>query len=59
MLWRPTAPKKVTESFIERIVRTNNEDDNDEIDTEEDNNQWEGEDLETPAFMRKRLNPEN
>ncbi|HOQ78847.1 MAG TPA: cell division protein FtsZ [Candidatus Absconditabacterales bacterium] len=59
MLGRPTAPKKVTESFIERIVRTNNEDDNDEIDTEEDNNQWEGEDLETPAFMRKRLNPEN
>ncbi len=59
MLWRPTTPKKVTESFIERIVRTNNEDDNDEIDTEEDNNQWEGEDLETPAFMRKRLNPEN
>ncbi len=59
MLWRPTAPKKVTESFIERIVRTNNEDDNDEIDIEEDNNQWEGEDLETPAFMRKRLNPEN
>ncbi|HRU50491.1 MAG TPA: cell division protein FtsZ [Candidatus Absconditabacterales bacterium] len=59
MLGRPTTPKKVTESFIERIVRTNNEDDNDEIDTEEDNNQWEGEDLETPAFMRKRLNPEN
>jgi len=59
MLWRPTAPKKVTESFIERIVRTNGQNENEEeTEVEEDNNnEWE--DLETPAFMRKRLNPEN
>jgi hypothetical protein len=40
-------------------VRTNGQNENEEeTEVEEDNNnEWE--DLETPAFMRKRLNPEN
>ncbi len=56
LLWRPTAPRKITESFIDRAVRTSipNSDDDEEL---EENNTT-NEDLETPAFIRKRLNNE-
>jgi len=58
ILGRPTTPKKITENFIDRVVRTSNPNiEEEEIETE-DTNQWR-EDLETPAFIRKRLNPED
>lgn len=55
LLWRPTTTRKITESFIDRAVRTstqNEEKEEIELDTKEI------EDLETPAFIRKRLNNE-
>lgn len=55
MLGRPLIQKKVTESFIDRAVRTSVPEDNNELE-EENNNGWE--DLETPAFIRKRLHNE-
>jgi len=59
LLWRPTAPKRVTESFIDRAVRTSTQNIDEEDNNEEINrNQWWFEDLETPAFIRKRLNNE-
>ncbi|MCK9466916.1 MAG: cell division protein FtsZ [Candidatus Absconditabacterales bacterium] len=58
ILGRPTTPKKITENFIDRVVRTSNPNiEEEEIETE-DTNQGR-EDLETPAFIRKRLNPED
>ena len=58
ILGRPTTPKKNTENFIDRIIRTNKPDIEEEGAETEDTNQWR-EDLETPAFIRKRLNPED
>ena len=58
ILGRPTTPKKITENFIDRVVRTSNPNIEEEGIETEDTNQWR-EDLETPAFIRKRLNPED
>ncbi len=52
LLWRPTTPRKINESFIDRAVRTSTEENNNEEKEEEKPK----EDLETPAFIRKRLN---
>ena len=53
LLWRRAeAPKRVTESFIDRAVRTSTED---STQTQQDEAEPQ-EDLETPAFIRKRLN---
>jgi cell division protein FtsZ len=54
LLGRPTTQKKVTESFIDRAVRTSTESSNEE----EKDIEKTHEDLETPAFIRKRLNNE-
>ncbi len=51
LLGRPTNPRKITESFIDRAVRTNWWSDDEEIKDKKPE-----EDLETPAFIRKRLN---
>ncbi|HRX63720.1 MAG TPA: cell division protein FtsZ [Candidatus Absconditabacterales bacterium] len=51
LLGRPTNPRKITESFIDRAVRTNGGSDDEEIKDKKPE-----EDLETPAFIRKRLN---
>jgi cell division protein FtsZ len=56
LLWRPTSTRRITESFIDRAVRTSTQNEEKE-ETEENNQQWR-EDLETPAFIRKRLNNE-
>ncbi len=52
LLWRPTTPRKINESFIDRAVRTSTEENN----VEEKEDEKPQEDLETPAFIRKRLN---
>lgn len=52
LLWRPTTSRKINESFIDRAVRTSTEENN----VEEKEDEKPQEDLETPAFIRKRLN---
>ncbi|HKL44437.1 MAG TPA: cell division protein FtsZ [Candidatus Absconditabacterales bacterium] len=52
LLGRPTTPRKINESFIDRAVRTSTEENN----VEEKEDEKPQEDLETPAFIRKRLN---
>ncbi len=58
LLWRPTTPKRVTESFIDRAVRTSTQNIDEENENKEEENNQGWEDLETPAFIRKRLNNE-
>ncbi len=52
LLGRPTTSRKINESFIDRAVRTSTEE-TQNTETEDETPQ---EDLETPAFIRKRLN---
>jgi hypothetical protein len=55
LLGRRAKPRMVTESFIDRAVRTSTiQDLTDSI--EESENEEPAADLETPAFIRKRLN---
>lgn len=56
LLWRPTVTRKINESFIDRAVRTSTQ--SEEKEETEDSNPQGREDLETPAFIRKRLNNE-